>query len=77
MQWPPGEMWPLRRRIKNRHSGHYTELGHGAIDYSKILAAAKESHITSIFVEQEPPFDVIPALEAIKVDYEYLLKLNV
>jgi sugar phosphate isomerase/epimerase len=54
-----------------------TELGRGGIDYRRILAAAKESHIASIFVEQEPPFKEMPALEAMKVDYEYLRKLNV
>jgi sugar phosphate isomerase/epimerase len=54
-----------------------TELGRGAIDYSKILAAAKKLHIASIFVEQEPPFKEMPALEAMKVDYEYLHNLNV
>jgi sugar phosphate isomerase/epimerase len=54
-----------------------TELGRGSIDYRRILAAAKESHIASIFVEQEPPFKEMPALEAMKVDYEYLHKLNV
>jgi sugar phosphate isomerase/epimerase len=53
-----------------------TELGRGGIDYSKILAAAKKLHIASIFVEQEPPTEM-PALEAVKVDYEYLHKLNV
>jgi hypothetical protein len=52
-------------------------LGRGGIDYSKILAAAQKLHITSIFVEQEPPFKEMPALEAVKVDYEYLHRLNV
>ncbi len=51
-----------------------TELGRGGIDYSKIFAAAK--HVDHIFVEQEPPFKEMPALEAIKVDYEYLHKLH-
>ena len=53
-----------------------TELGRGCIDYSRILAAAK-GHVASIFVEQEPPFKEMPALEAMKVDYEYLHKLHV
>lgn len=51
-----------------------TELGRGGIDYGKIFAAAK--HVDHIFVEQEPPFKEMPALEAIKVDYEYLHKLH-
>lgn len=54
-----------------------TELGRGSIDYARIFAAAKKSHIEHIFVEQEPPFKEMPALEAIKVDYEYLKNLHV
>ncbi len=54
-----------------------TELGRGGIDYSKIFAAAKKAQIVSIFVEQEPPFKEMPALEAMKVDYDYLHKLHV
>ena len=49
-----------------------TELGRGGIDYTKILAAARKGKVTNIFVEQEPPFNEMPALEAIKVDYDYL-----
>ncbi len=52
-----------------------TELGRGSIEYSTIFAAAK--HIDHIFVEQEPPFKEMPALEAIKVDYDYLHNLHV
>jgi sugar phosphate isomerase/epimerase len=52
-----------------------TELGRGAVDYSRILAAAPESAL--LFVEQEPPFKEMPALEAIKVDYDYLHNLKV
>jgi sugar phosphate isomerase/epimerase len=53
-----------------------TELGRGSIDYTGILAAARKGNIRSVFVEQEPPFNEMPALEAIKVDYEYLKKLD-
>ncbi|HEY3628373.1 MAG TPA: sugar phosphate isomerase/epimerase [Terracidiphilus sp.] len=52
-----------------------TELGRGAVDYSRILAAAPKNVL--LFVEQEPPFKEMPALEAIKVDYDYLHKLTV
>ncbi len=52
-----------------------TELGRGSIEYGRIFAAAK--HIDHIFVEQEPPFKEMPALEAIKVDYDYLHNLHV
>lgn len=53
-----------------------TELGRGAIDYRSIFPAAQKIKIRSIFVEQEPPFSEMPALEAIKVDYEYLKNLK-
>jgi sugar phosphate isomerase/epimerase len=53
-----------------------TELGRGAIDYSPIFAAARKGHISAYFVEQEPPFIEMPALEAIKVDYDYLKNLR-
>jgi sugar phosphate isomerase/epimerase len=51
-----------------------TELGRGGIDYSTILAAAPSN--VKLFVEQEPPFKEMPALEAIKVDYDYLHNLK-
>jgi sugar phosphate isomerase/epimerase len=50
-----------------------TELGRGAIDYSKVLKAARQ--VEYLFVEQEPPFTEMPALEAIRVDYDYLKNL--
>ena len=52
-----------------------TELGRGSIDYGRILAAAK--HVEHIFVKQEPPFHEVPAMEAAKIDYEYLQNLHV
>jgi sugar phosphate isomerase/epimerase len=54
-----------------------TELGRGGIDYSRVLAAAKKAEIRALFVEQEPPFTEMPALEAIKVDFEYVKGLKV
>jgi sugar phosphate isomerase/epimerase len=53
-----------------------TELGRGAIDYRRIFTAAKKAQISGFFVEQEPPFTEMPALEAIKVDYNYLKNLH-
>lgn len=53
-----------------------TELGHGAIDYRGIFAAAQKAKIRAMYVEQEPPFVEMPALEAIKVDYEYVKNLK-
>ena len=53
-----------------------TELGRGAIDYSPIFKAAHHAKVQEFFVEQEPPFVEMPALEAIKVDYQYLHRLE-
>lgn len=53
-----------------------TELGRGAIDYGPIFAAARKDNIRAYFVEQEPPFIEMPALEAIQVDYDYLKNLH-
>lgn len=49
-----------------------TELGRGKPDYGPIFAAAKKAHIEQYYIEQEPPFTKMTALEAIKVDYDYL-----
>jgi sugar phosphate isomerase/epimerase len=54
-----------------------TELGRGGIDYSRVLAAAKKAEIRALLVEQEPPFLEMPALEAIKVDFQYVKGLKV
>ena len=51
------------------------ELGRGHVDYAPIFAAAKNSDVEWYFVEQEPPFKETPALEAIKIDYDYLHKM--
>ena len=53
-----------------------TELGRGAIDYARVFAAAQKAQIRGLFVEQEPPFTEMPALEAIKVDYDYMKNLR-
>jgi hypothetical protein len=51
-------------------------LGRGAIEYSRVFAAAQKARIRAFFVEQEPPFTEMPALDAIKVNYEYLKNLK-
>ena len=53
-----------------------TELGQGVIDSRGVFAAAQKAQIRALFVEQEPPFTEMPALEAIKVDYDYLKNLQ-
>ncbi|MGA7220565.1 MAG: sugar phosphate isomerase/epimerase [Candidatus Sulfotelmatobacter sp.] len=52
-----------------------TELGHGTIDYRPIFEAAKKAHIEHAFVEQEE-FDM-PAMEALKIDADYMRALTV
>jgi sugar phosphate isomerase/epimerase len=47
-----------------------TELGRGTIDYHPIFEAAKKASIKHAFVEQEQ-FDM-PAMEALKIDAEYM-----
>ena len=48
-----------------------TEVGSGAIDWKKLLPAAKTAGVTHFFVEQEPPF-ARPRLEAAKLCHDYL-----
>jgi sugar phosphate isomerase/epimerase len=55
-----------------RTNPEWTELGKGHIDYRAILAAAPAAGVEQIFVEQEPPFTKFTALEAAKVDFDYL-----
>jgi sugar phosphate isomerase/epimerase len=59
--------------VLDLHSNpEWTELGKGHIDYRAILAAAPAVGVEQIFVEQEPPFVKFTALEAAKVDFDYL-----
>jgi sugar phosphate isomerase/epimerase len=52
------------------------ELGHGVIDYRPIFAAAAKAGLKHYFVEQEDPFARMPAMQAAKVDYDYLHALG-
>lgn len=54
----------------------WTELGKGHMDYRTILAAAPAAGVEHIFVEQEPPFTKFTALEAAKVNFDYLQSLG-
>ncbi|HWZ51908.1 MAG TPA: sugar phosphate isomerase/epimerase [Granulicella sp.] len=51
------------------------ELGQGTVDFRRIFAAAKKANIKHYFVEQEG-FDM-PALEALKIDVDYMKALNI
>jgi hypothetical protein len=52
-----------------------TELGRGTIDYLPIFEAAKKTGIEHAFAEQEE-FDM-PAMEALKIDADYMHALTV
>jgi sugar phosphate isomerase/epimerase len=54
-----------------------TVLGTGYIDYRPILKAAKAAGVEHFYVEQEPPFIGITALEAAAKDYAYVHALSV
>ena len=49
-----------------------TELGKGYIDYKPIFAAASKAGVEYYFSEQEPPIVGMTALEAAKVNLEYM-----
>jgi len=52
-----------------------TELGRGSIDYKPIVEAGLKAGVKHIFVEQEPPFKEVPAMEAAEIDCRYLKSL--
>lgn len=49
-----------------------TELGRGSVNVKAIVAAGRKAGVRHIFVEQEPPFTEMPAMEAAAVDYAAL-----
>lgn len=52
-----------------------TELGRGSIDNKSIVEAGLKTGVKHMFVEQEPPFKDVPALEAAAIDYHFLKPL--
>ena len=58
------------------HEPQGVVLGKGAIDYRPIFVAAKAAGVEQYYIEQEPPFIGTTALEAAKLDYEYVRALN-
>ena len=52
-----------------------TEVGRGEVDVRAIVAAGRKAGVRHIFVEQEPPFTEMPAMEAAAVDYAALRPL--
>lgn len=53
-----------------------TVLGTGYIKYKPILSAAKAAGVEHFFVEQEPPFLGMTAIEAATKDYQYLESIS-
>jgi sugar phosphate isomerase/epimerase len=49
-----------------------TELGRGKPDYEPIFAAAAKAKVEQYYIEQEPPFTKMSALEAVRANYNYL-----
>jgi len=54
--------------------GLFAPVGSGTIDWKRIFAAAKEGGVEHYYVEQD--FCEIPPLEAVKMSYQYLDKLD-
>jgi sugar phosphate isomerase/epimerase len=52
-----------------------TELGRGSIDLKPIVKAGLRAGVKHMFVEQEPPFTEVPAMEAAAIDYRVLKSL--
>jgi sugar phosphate isomerase/epimerase len=52
-----------------------TELGRGSIDLKPIVEAGRKAGVAHMFVEQEPPFKEMPAMEAAEIDYKVLHSL--
>ena len=56
--------------------GKTTEVGGGAIDWTRIFNAAKKTKVAGYYVEQEPPFER-PQLESARISYDYPHKLKI
>jgi sugar phosphate isomerase/epimerase len=52
-----------------------TELGRGSINLKPIVEAGLKVGVKHMFVEQEPPFKEMPAMEAAAIDYKVLHSL--
>ncbi|MGH9516965.1 MAG: sugar phosphate isomerase/epimerase family protein [Terriglobales bacterium] len=66
---------PAASHTLDAKMGLFAPVGQGTINWKRIFAAAKEGGMRHYFVEQD--YCEKPPLEAIKISYEYLSKLNV
>jgi sugar phosphate isomerase/epimerase len=55
--------------------GLFAPVGHGTVDWKRIFRAAAQAGMEHYFVEQD--YCEQPPLEAVRMSYEYLRKLNV
>lgn len=70
------EEGPPKLKLIGPDAPKATELGRGKPDYPPIFAAAANGQVEQYYIEQEPPFTRMTALEAVKADYEYLNSLE-
>jgi sugar phosphate isomerase/epimerase len=54
----------------NDAAGHFTEVGHGTVDWPAVLKAAQELEIEHYFVEQDESDK--PPIESLRISYRYL-----
>ncbi|MET0274433.1 MAG: sugar phosphate isomerase/epimerase [Phenylobacterium sp.] len=52
-----------------------TEIGSGRLDWKTLLPAAHAAGVRGFYVEQEPPFER-PRIEAAKISYDFLARVN-
>ena len=52
-----------------------TELGRRSVELKPIVEAGLRTGVTHMFVEQEPPFREVPAMEAAAIDCRFLKSL--
>jgi len=58
------------------HEPQGVVMGKGIIDYKPIFVAAKAAGVEQYYIEQEPPFIGTTALEAAKLNYEYVQAIS-
>jgi sugar phosphate isomerase/epimerase len=51
------------------------DLGRGFVDYKRIFAAARQTGLRHVFVEQEEPF-AHSDMESARIDYEFLASFS-
>lgn len=67
---------PPNLNLVGPHKPVPTELERGKPDYPPIFAAAAKAQVEQYYIEQEPPFVEMPALQAAQVGYNYLHSLR-